>query len=276
MVVVIGQGGGADQFFRLDTTNGTFFNYGLDFPGSGSSDAYLRNAISSDNARVFFNADGYAFNIDTRTGKMFSATESVGCCYGNYELALSSDQTQFAASSYIYDSDLNNESYYALNDREILDVAYVYGAKLSSDGRLLFQPSTNGIDVFDGNLGNLRDRISLPFVLSPNYDALVADGEDSVLVSITGTNGNGLAVVDLTSLPEPSTPIYDSKNMSYARRAPHERRRLSARSSSGGPSDARSRGVLAIPHVTRSRPLGSSPSVNHPRPKLALPTLEDF
>jgi hypothetical protein len=50
---------------------------------------------------------------------------------------------------------LEAESYYALNDREILNISDVYGAKFSPDGRLLFQPSTNGIDVFDGILGNL-------------------------------------------------------------------------------------------------------------------------
>jgi hypothetical protein len=161
-----------------------------------------RNAISSDNTRVFYNEYGEVFSIDTATDTLFYSLDGYGCCYGNYELALSSNQTQFTATFYIYDSDLNGESYYALNDREILNIEYVYGAKLSPDGRLLFQPSTNGVDVFDGNLGNLRDRISLPVALSSNYDALVDDGVDNVLVAITGT-GNGIAIVDLTSVGEP-------------------------------------------------------------------------
>ena len=110
---------------------------------------------------------------------------------------------------YLYDSDLNGESYYVLNDREILNIAYVYGAKLSPDGRLLFQPSTNGIDVFDGRLGNPRSRISLPVPLSPNYDALVDDGRDNVLIAITGTTGNGIAIIDLTSIGEPPPLPYD-------------------------------------------------------------------
>jgi hypothetical protein len=203
-VVVIGQGGGADQFFKLDTKLGTFFNYFLDFPGFGAKDAYLRGQISADNARVFFNADGAPLYIDTATDKVFFALESPSCCYGNYELALSSNQTQFTATFYNYDSNLNNESYYALNDREIQTTQYVYGAKLSADGRLLFQPSPSGIDIFDGNLGNLRERISLPFALSPNYDALVSDGQDSMFVAITGASGDGIAIIDLTSLVEPS------------------------------------------------------------------------
>jgi hypothetical protein len=207
--VTIGTGiGGAHQFYKLDTNTGQITDYGIEGTGI-NGDAGLRNAISSDNARVFYNDLGYVFSIDTATDKVFSAADGFGCCYGNYELALSSNQTQFTATFYLYDSDLNGESYYALNDREILNILYVYGAKLSSDGRLLFQPSSNGVDVFDGRLGSLRTRISLPVSLSPNYDALVDDGRDNVLVAITGT-GNGIAVIDLTSITEPPPLPYDA------------------------------------------------------------------
>jgi hypothetical protein len=68
---------------------------------------------------------------------------------------------------------------------------------------LLFQPAIDGIDVFDGTLGNLLQRVSLPTLLSENYDALVSDGKDNVLIAITG-NGDGIAIVDLTSIPEPA------------------------------------------------------------------------
>ena len=207
MVEVLGVTG-ADQFFKLNTTTGTILDYHINGPGYGANDAYLRNAISSDNARVYYNEEGQVFNIDTATDTIFYTFIDPSCCYGNYELALSSNETRFTATFYIYDSDLNAESTYAMNDREILNILYVYGAKLSPDGRLLFQPSTNGIDAFDGNLGNLRDRISLPVSLSLNYDAVVADGRDNVFVAITGTTGNGIAVVDLTSLTEPP-PLAD-------------------------------------------------------------------
>jgi hypothetical protein len=73
---------------------------------------------------------------------------------------------------------------------------------------LLFQPSTNGIDVFDGRLGALRTRISLPTALSQNYDALVSDGKDNRLIAITGETGNGIAIIDLSSLAEPSPLAY--------------------------------------------------------------------
>jgi hypothetical protein len=205
---------GFDQFFKLNTNTGTIFNYGINGPGSPATDAYLRNVISSDNSRVFYNEEGYVFYVDTATDKVFPAPGYLNpCCYGNYDLALSSNQARFEGTGYFYDFNLNAESFYAQNDREILNIAYVYGAKLSPDGRLFFQPSTDGIDVFDGELGNLLNRISLPIALSPNYDALVDDGTDNILVAITGT-GNGIAIVDLTSIGEPPPLPYNRKSAS--------------------------------------------------------------
>jgi YVTN family beta-propeller protein len=198
---------GASGFFKLNTNTGAITNYHIDSPGEYSSgyplDTFLRTEISSDNSRVFFNADGYVFSIDTATDNIISASNDVGCCYGDYDLTLSANQKQFEASSYLYDSNLNAESYYSLNDREIQTTGYIYGAKLSFDGNMLFQPSIAGLDVLDGRLGNLLHRISLPVALSQNYDALVADGNDNVLVAITGANGTGIAVVDLSSVPAP-------------------------------------------------------------------------
>ena len=39
-------------------------------------------------------------------------------------------------------------------------------------------------------------------MLSANYDAHVDDGRDNVLIAITGQTGDGIAVIDLTSLSE--------------------------------------------------------------------------
>jgi hypothetical protein len=207
------QGGtGFSQFFRLDTNSGLTTTYPLTpGPGEGTADVYLRAQLSSDNSTVFFNADGAVFSIDTATDTISYAALDAGCCYGNYELTLSGGQARLEATDYLYDSDLDADSDYALNDREIINIEYVYGTKLSPDGNLVFQPSTNGIDVLDGRLGNLLNRISLPVALSPNYDALVADGKDDILVAITGANGDGIAVVDLTSIKEPPPLTYAMK-----------------------------------------------------------------
>jgi IPT/TIG domain len=207
-------GTGSHNFFKLDTSTRTLTDYGIDGPDLNNVvtdtplDVYLRTEISSDNSRVFFNDDGYVFNIDTATDTVFQASTDQGCCYGDYDLTLSSNQTQFEASSYLYDSDLSAQSSLTLNDREVLDASYVYGTKLSPDGNLLFQPSTTGLDVYDGRLGTLLTRIALPFPLSANYDALVTDDKDDVLIAITGANGDGIAVLDLTSLNEPAPLPY--------------------------------------------------------------------
>lgn len=197
---------GDDGFLKLNTATGTFTDYGI---GAFGNTQY-RNAISSDNARVFFNNDGQPFIVDTATDTVSYASISPGCCYGDYDLSLSSNQISLEASSYVYDTNLNAASYLALNDYESLNTTYVYGVKLSPDGSLLFQPSVAGIDVFDGRIGTLRTRIALPYALSQNYDALVSDGTDNVLIAITGATGDGIAVLDLTSLSEPAPLPYAS------------------------------------------------------------------
>jgi len=191
---------GSPGIFKLDSNNGSITSYGVyTFFGADQ----LRAVLSSDNSRVYFNNDGSVFSIDAQTDAIQYVSDDPGCCYGDYNLALSSNQTTLEATSYLYDANLNAQSYLALNDREALDVSYVDGAKLSPDGTLLFQPSTNGIDVYDGRLGTYLARIALPVALSQNYDALVSHDKDNVLIAITGQNGTGIAVVDLSSLSEP-------------------------------------------------------------------------
>ncbi len=208
-VYVLGQGGGADQFFKLNTNTGAIHDYGVDGPGNGMQDLYLRNAISADGSTVYNGQEGAVLGLDTVTDQITYALDDDGCCYGNYELSLSSNQMQLTATNFLYDNLLNGVSTYALNDRESLNLSYIYGAKVNYDGRLIFQPSSNGIDVLDGNVGNLRRRIALPVALSANYDALAVDPNDNVLIAITGNSGDGIAIVDLTSLPEP-TDLFQS------------------------------------------------------------------
>ena len=252
--VTIGEGiGGGDQFYSLDTNTGKITNYGIEGP-DGVGDAYLRTIISSDNKRVFFNNEGSVFYIDTTTDSASYASVDEECCYGDYDLTLSANQTQFKATSYLYDYNLDAESYYALNDREILSVEYVYGAKLSADGVLLFQPSTSGIDVLDGRLGNLLDRVALSVPLSSTYDALVSDGKDNVLIAITGTNGDGIAVVDLTSIQEPPPLPYAIKLLSKSSRVMSLGHSLSDSNRQNQPN--RRKNTLPatdrrVPHVTK-------------------------
>ena len=202
--------GGFDALFKLDSGTGQITDYGM----ARDPSPQMRVVITKDNSRVFFN-DRSVLGIDTATDEKFTSAVFPVLRGPDYELALSGDNSTLAGNAFLFDTGLNAESYLALNWREGFDVTYVYGAKLSADGRLLFQPSTNGIDVFDGRLGTYRDRVALPFALSQNYDALVSDGTDNVLIAITGQNGDGIAVVDLRTLAVPDPLPYEAEGNSH-------------------------------------------------------------
>jgi len=141
-------------------------------------------------------------DLDTATDTVMTNPVIPG---SDFELTLSSNQTWMSATGWLMDTNLNPQSFLTLTDRQIASSSLVFGAKLSPDASLLFQPLVDGIDVFDAKLGTLRTRIALPIALSANYDAMVADGKDNVLVAIAGANGDGgVAVIDLTSLPLPA------------------------------------------------------------------------
>lgn len=245
-------GDGYDGFLKLNTSSGQITDYGVVAFGG----PLYHVAISNDNARVFFNNDGAPFSVDTASDTVTYALVAPTCCYGDYDLSLSSNQTQLEATSILYDTNLNAESFLSLSDREALDISYVYGAKMSPDGTLFFQPSTNGIDVFDGRLGTLRTRIALPFGLSQNYDALVSDGIDNVLLAITDATGDGVAVIDLSGLSEPNPLPYVKRGVAPLSFAWQERAgrppnaagsRLPGRASSG-PNVP----ILKVPHAVGS------------------------
>jgi len=99
---------------------------------------------------------------------------------------------------------------------ESLDATYVYGGAFSADGSLYFQPGSQAIDVFDGVTGAFRSRIALPVPLCPNFRALVSDGTDNRIIAITGNTGDGIAVIDLSSLPEPAPVTWLSGTASPA------------------------------------------------------------
>ena len=198
--VSVDSGTGYTHFFKLDTNTNTIKDYQIQ--GADANALALHTAISADNTRVYFNNQGAVFAVDTATDKVFWGVDGPGCCYGDFDLTLAPNQIQFAATSYIYDADLNSQSFLTGNPREFFDVGYLLGIKFSTDGSLLFQPTDIGIDVLDGHLGRLRNRISLPVPLAPTFDALVSNGKDNKLVAITG-QGDGIAFIDLNSIPEP-------------------------------------------------------------------------
>jgi len=201
-------GTGAYALHKLNTSTGQVTDYqGFSDVGAWGQDAYIRLLLTSDNKRLFFTINGYVTVLDTATDTTF--TNPI-VAEGDYELTLSSNQTWMSTVEYMMDTNLNPEAGVGLNEREVWNQEAVYGEKMSPDGNLLFAPLIDSIDVYDGRTGEFRTRIALPFALSANYDALVADGKDNVLVAITGQTGTGIAVIDLTSLPEPLPLPYPS------------------------------------------------------------------
>ena len=205
--VHLGEGSSSSMLYRLDTNSGATTAAVM---GGESDWNYLRIEMSADNSTIFSNESGNVFTVNTSTNEF---TYPTWACYNQvapFDLSLSANQARLAASFCFSDSNLNEESRLGLNLRESLNISYLYGQKLSPDGSLLFQPTTVGLDAIDGRLGILLNRIALPFTLSSQYDALVSDGKDDVLVAITGTNSDGVAVIDLQSIPAPPTLSYET------------------------------------------------------------------
>jgi hypothetical protein len=155
--------------------------------------------LTHDNSKVFFNLGGGLFVLRTADATL-SGSRTVSN-QGDYELALAGNQTSMTAAEFLLDTKQNGQAFVALTEREVWNEAAVHGEKLSPDGTLLFRPLTDSLDVVDGGTGILRTRIALPVTLSPIYDALVSDGKDNILIAITGSSGNGIAILDLSGLP---------------------------------------------------------------------------
>jgi hypothetical protein len=203
-------GDGTPFFMRLDPSTGLVGAVSLffDLPTEGS-DPDGRLALSADGERIYFNDAGDTGYFDIVAGQFAYAPESqIG--EGSYEVVLGANQTRLFIDGFLSDSNLNYIGLQTLDFAESVDAEYVYGAALSADGSLFFQPGTQFIDVFDGTTGSFRTRIALPVQLSPNFRALVSNNKDSRLVAITGATGNGIAVIDLNALPEPPPLSYPS------------------------------------------------------------------
>ena len=203
------EGYGGTGLFLLDTNTGAL-TVPPNAPGTGNyNDPYSRLALSSDGSLAFFNVEGSVgyFDIPTQTVRYApSNSEDIG--QGTEEFVLAPNQQTIFASGLVMDSNLNNLGLQVLDLAESADADYVFGSAISADGSLIFQPGDGLIDVLDGRTGSFRARISVPFTLSPNYRALVSNGQDSRLLAIIGATGNGIAVIDLNPLPEPQSLTY--------------------------------------------------------------------
>ncbi len=200
--------GGCGFLLGLDPSTGIYSNVGpsnsnncLPTEGGTIGESLVSSA---DGTRIFFNDYGILGYIDTASGQVGVPNSDYGAfAPTDYEIEMSATQTRLFADGFFVDTNLNGIGLQVLNIAESVDAQYLYGAAFSADGTLLLQPGAQAIDVFDGVTGSFRARVAMPVALSPNFRALVSDNKDNRLIAITGS-GNGIAVVDLSSLPEPA------------------------------------------------------------------------
>jgi WD40 repeat protein len=192
------QGYGHTAFHKLNTTNGSITDFILiEDVGQNGDDAFIRVLLSPDGSHVYVNENGHAWILDTSDDSLAQALQ-VTVDEGSVEMAISGDGSALATANFLTDTNLNALTQVGYVDRDVWLPLAVYGQKLNSNGSLLFQPLTNGIDVIDGTTGLLRSRVALPLQEANVYDALAMDDTDGLLFAITPT---GIAKVNLSSLP---------------------------------------------------------------------------
>jgi WD40 repeat protein len=184
-------------FDKLDTNTGVITN----FEPVKFGDTFVRVLLTPDGSRVFVNegsGDAGVWVVDTSDDSLTEGNQATLAGDGNEDMALSGDGTVLLASDLLTDDNLNVFGDITYVDRDVWLPLAVYGQKVSSDGSLIFQPLTDGIDVHDGASGLLRYRVQFPVQLANVYDALALDNTNNLIFAIAST---GIVQIDLSSLP---------------------------------------------------------------------------
>lgn len=187
--------GGNAILNKLITSTGTITDIG--FGGSGGS---VRVLLSPDGRCIYSHVENATFWVDTSNDSIhYSRIASLSG--GFHDVAISSDGSTVASDSWIYDSSLNPEIPSAYIDWETWLPTAIPGEKLNSDGSILFQPLSTGFDMIARNTGQLLYRLQSATAPANVYDALFNTGDPNSIGIITS---NGIAFVDLSSLPVPT------------------------------------------------------------------------
>jgi hypothetical protein len=222
-------------FHALDSATGNITNYEA---GGGSS--YDRVLMSPDGSYVY---GSEPWVLNTTTGLISEGIEANNIGDGNVDMALSGDGSTLLTEDLLTDASLNVQGDITYVDRDVWLAMAEYGQKLNTDGSLVFQPLTDGIDVHDAATGLLTYRVELPIQITNAYDALVIDNPDGLLFAITAS---GIAEINLRSLP---TPAFKHARILAARN------RHSGNKETVDPANAlykKRKGVLDRPHLRHS------------------------
>ncbi len=190
-----------ETFNELNTNTGTITN----FEPVKNGDAFVRVLVTPDDRFVFVNdgsGDAGVWVVDTSDNLLTEGIQATLAGDGNEDAALSGDGSVLLASDLLAGEGLNVFGDLTYVDRDVWLPLAVYGQKLNSDGSLIFQPLTNGIDVHDGTSGLLDYRVQFPIQFADVYDALVLDNTDNLIFAITSA---GIVQINLQSLPTPAS-----------------------------------------------------------------------
>ncbi len=137
----------------------------------------------------------------------FGGTKGLGSgSGGDLDGAISADGNVVVIGEGLADGQLNGSGYFGYIDLFTLDAVQQYGEKWHPSGSLLYVPIDHGFDILDGNSGTLRERVSLPAVISSgappgplgSVDTLLVDSTGRELVMLTTT---GVVFVQLDEVP---------------------------------------------------------------------------
>jgi IPT/TIG domain len=190
-------GTGTPAFYKLDRLTSTFTSLGT-IQSGGALDEDGRVLLSSDGTRIYSEVEGAAFWLDTATDTIHYSTSTYSNDGGNPDLAISTDGSTLITNNDLTDSSLNAISAPAYIDWETWLPSATLGQKLYSDGSILLQPLTDGIDLISRNTGRLLYRVQLPLTVAQVYDPVVPTTSVGVYGIITAA---GVSFIDLSTLP---------------------------------------------------------------------------
>ncbi len=161
------------------------------------SEPHDRLSATTDGSEVFAYTAGSLYSVNTADDKVTLLLFAVAVA-DTGDMAITGDGTHSVTAGEIIDENFYLASAITYLDAAIIDVSATYGIKWYPTGSLILQPLTHQLDVIDGNIGLLRDRVSLPVTVANAFDASVVDTVDNSLFLITS---EGIAELSLSSLP---------------------------------------------------------------------------
>ncbi len=189
--------GGLHPLHKLDTTTRTMTAL-FSSVFSSNLDKNARVLLSPDGSRMYTSFEGITLWMSTADSQPHYQMEYPLLSGAFPDLSLSADGSTLALQSYFTDNSFAAESSVAYLDWEVWFAELVSGQKLNHDGSILFQPTTDAIDMYSRNTGRVLYRILIPGAPASVYDPLVVAGTTNTVAVITAT---GVLFVDLSGLP---------------------------------------------------------------------------